>query len=84
MVKILRFPLRLEKTVIEGAGFDGNSIVVAVRPYKSEMQRCPECGRRRPVYDRSASPRSWRPPTEATKASAASASTPFSLHSAST
>ncbi len=60
MVKILRFLLRLKKTVIEGVGFDGDRIVVAVRPHKREMHRCPECGRRRPVYDRSESPRSWR------------------------
>ena len=60
MIKILRFLLCLEKTVIEGARFDGNSIVVAVRPHKREMRRCPECGRRCAVYDRSGTPRSWR------------------------
>ena len=60
MSKILRFLLRLEKTVIEGVRLDGDRVVVAVRPYKSEMRRCPECGRRRPVHDRSGSPRSWR------------------------
>lgn len=60
MFKILRFLLRLKKTVIEGVGFDGDRVVVAVRPYKSEMHRCPECGRKCAVYDRSGSPRSWR------------------------
>lgn len=60
MFKILRFLLRLKKTVIEGVGFDGDRVVVAVRPYKSEMRRCPECGRKCAVYDRSGSPRSWR------------------------
>ena len=60
MTKILRFLLCLEKTVIEGARFNGDSIVVAVRPHKREMHRCPECGRRCAAYDRSGSPRSWR------------------------
>ena len=60
MVKILRFLLCLKKTVIEGVELDGDRIVVAVRPYKAEMHRCPECGRRCPVYDRAGTPRSWR------------------------
>jgi len=60
MIKILRFLLCLEKTVIEGVGIRDNGIVVSVRPHKREMRRCPECGRRCPAYDRSESPRSWR------------------------
>lgn len=60
MIKILRFLLCLEKTVIEGVRIRDNGIVVAVRPYKSEMRRCPECGRRCPAYDSAGSPRSWR------------------------
>ena len=60
MIKILRFLLCLEKTVITGARIRDNGIAVSVRPHKREMRRCPECGRRCPVYDRSGSPRSWR------------------------
>ena len=60
MIKILRFLLCLKKTVIEGVEFRENGIAVAVRPHKREMHRCPKCGRRCPVHDRSGSPRSWR------------------------
>lgn len=62
MIKILRFLLRLEKTVIRGARICDSGVIVAVRPRKREMRRCPKCGRRCPVYDRSGSPRSWRAP----------------------
>ena len=60
MIKILRFLLCLENTVIEGARIREKGIAVAVRPRKREMRRCPECGRKCAVYDRSGSPRSWR------------------------
>lgn len=60
MIKILRFLLGLEKTVIEGVRFCGEALVVSVRPYRREAHRCPKCGRSCPVYDKAAAPRLWR------------------------
>ena len=60
MYKILRFLLGLAKTVIEGITFTEDGMTLAVRPHKREMHRCPVCGRKCPVYDRSPAPRRWR------------------------
>jgi transposase len=55
--------LKLERTtVVEGVTFDEelNAIVVHVRPNKRAKQRCGECGRRCPWYDRGEGRRRWR------------------------
>ncbi|MBU1676491.1 ISL3 family transposase [bacterium] len=54
--------LGVEKTVIEDVQFDVNedAIIASVRPKKSECDRCGECHRRSPKYDRGAGRRRWR------------------------
>ena len=57
---LLKRALGLERTVIEGARIEGDSIIVSVRPRKA-APRCPVCGRRCTAYDR-LGPRRWRAP----------------------
>ena len=57
----------LEETLCLGTGvvesvrkeIDG-TIVASCRPRKGQSNICPHCGRHRPVYDCSPSPRRWR------------------------
>ena len=57
---LLKRALGLERTVIEGARIEGDSIIVSVRPRRA-APRCPVCGRRCAAYDR-LGPRRWRAP----------------------
>ena len=57
--------LGVERTVVEAAGFeedgDQDEVLVAhVRPGRGERQRCPECRRRCPKYDKGEGRRRWR------------------------
>jgi transposase len=54
--------LGLERTVVEGVGFDEDvdAVVVSVRPRKGVRGRCGRCGRRAPGYDRGEGRRRWR------------------------
>lgn len=54
--------LGVEKTVIEDVQFDAieDVIIASVRPKKSECDRCGECHRRSPKYDRGEGRRRWR------------------------
>ena len=55
LVSVWARMLKLERTtVVENVTFDEelNAIVVHVRPNKRAKQRCGECGRRCPWYDR--------------------------------
>lgn len=57
---LLKRALGLERTVVEGARIEGDSIIVSVRPRRA-APRCPVCGRRCGAYDR-LRPRRWRAP----------------------
>lgn len=57
---LLKRALGLERTAIEGARIEGDSIIVSVRPRRA-APRCPVCGRRCAAYDR-LGPRRWRAP----------------------
>lgn len=57
---LLKRALGLERTVVEGVGIEGDSIIVSVRPRRA-APRCPVCGRRCAAYDR-LRPRRWRAP----------------------
>jgi transposase len=58
---LLRGVLGLARTVIEGAGFEGDEVVVAVRPVAREQRRCGRCGRSCRRYDRGRGERRrWR------------------------
>lgn len=57
---LLKRALGLERTVIEGARIEGDSIIVSVRPRRA-APRCPVCGLRCAAYDR-LGPRRWRAP----------------------
>lgn len=57
---LLKRALGLERTVVEGARIEGDSIIVSVRPRRADP-RCPVCGRRCAAYDR-LRPRRWRAP----------------------
>lgn len=46
--------------VVKSARFEGDSLVISVRPRKSRLCRCFECGRKCPAYDVPAEPRRWR------------------------
>jgi transposase len=52
----------VEKTVIEGVGFDAAAgvVVASVRPTKRARSRCGVCGRRCPGYDAGEGRRRWR------------------------
>ena len=54
--------LNIDLTVVESARIDADgSPVIGVRPRKSQLCRCFECGQRRPVYDMPPTgPRRWR------------------------
>jgi transposase len=58
---LLRGVLGSAKTVVEDVWFEGDEVVVAVRPVARERCRCGLCGRRCPRYDRGrAVRRRWR------------------------
>lgn len=57
---LLKRTLGLERTVVEGARIEGDSIIVSVRPRRAAPRR-PVCGRRCVAYDR-LRPRRWRAP----------------------
>ena len=50
----------VERTVVEGVEFDGEAVVVAVRPDWRERHRCGICRRRCPGYDDGEGRRRWR------------------------
>jgi transposase len=54
--------LGVERTVVEEIEFDeeADTLVAHVRPRKGARQRCGECGRRGPWYDRGEGRRRWR------------------------
>jgi transposase len=54
--------LGVERTVVEGVGFDAETdvLVAHVRPRKGAGQRCGRCGRRASWYDRGEGRRRWR------------------------
>jgi len=57
---VLKKLLNVTLLVVKSARFEGGSLVVSVRPRKSQLCRCFECGRKRPVYDVPPEPRRWR------------------------
>ncbi len=52
--------LSVEQTVIEDVDFDGEAVVIAVRPGWRQRRRCGVCGRRCPGYDAGEGRRRWR------------------------
>lgn len=59
--RILEEALCLGTGVIESVWKEGDGTMVAsCRPRKGQNNICPHCGRHRPVYDCSPSPRRWR------------------------
>ena len=52
--------LGVERTVVEDVEFDGEALVVAVRPGWRERRRCGLCRRRCPGYDGGEGRRRWR------------------------
>ena len=52
--------LMLALTVVKSCEFDGDDLIVSVRPRKSRLCRCPHCGRKAPVHDVPSDPRRWR------------------------
>lgn len=52
--------LGVERTVVEDVDFDGDAVVVWVRPVWRERCRCGVCRRRCPGYDRGEGRRRWR------------------------
>ena len=59
---LLKKLLNIALVVVESARIDADgSLVIAVRPRKSQLCRCFKCGQRRPVYDMPPTgPRRWR------------------------
>lgn len=60
MKSLLKKLLGIALIVVESARFEGDALVVSVRPRKTQLCRCPECGRRCAVYDLPPRPRRWR------------------------
>lgn len=59
--RILEETLCLGTGVVESVRKEiGGTIVASCRPRKGQSNICPHCGRHRPVYDCSPSPRRWR------------------------
>jgi transposase len=56
--------LGVERAVWEGLSWEGEAerLMVDVRLLKREQRRCPDCGRRCPLYDRGSGLRQWRAP----------------------
>lgn len=52
--------LGVEDAVMERAGFDGDDVIVHMRPYKSQQLRCGRCARRCAKYDNGDGRRRWR------------------------
>lgn len=57
---VLRRIAGLERTCLEGGEFEGDDLVLRVRPEKRFRWRCPQCRRRRPGYDFGHGKRRWR------------------------
>lgn len=57
---LLKKLLGIALVVVKSARFEGGSLIVSVRPRKSRLCRCHECGRRCPVHDCPPAPRRWR------------------------
>lgn len=60
MKRILCRLLGATLTVITGLRFEGDRLIVGVRPRKGRERRCPVCGRRCPQYDPPRGARRWR------------------------
>ena len=60
--RLWRGLLGVERTVVEGVGFDeaAGCAVVRVRPARAARGRCGRCGRRAPGYDQGEGRRRWR------------------------
>jgi transposase len=60
--RLWRGLLGVERTVVEGVGFDEGAgcVVARVRPARGARGRCGRCGRRAPGYDRGEGRRRWR------------------------
>jgi transposase len=52
--------LGLDRAVIEDVLFEGEALIVKVRPKAKERDRCPHCRRRCPRYDDGQGQRRWR------------------------
>lgn len=57
---LLKKVLGIALVVVKSARFEGGSLIISVRPRKSRLCRCHECGRKCPVYDCPPEPRRWR------------------------
>ena len=60
ITRVFERVLGLEQTVVESVDFDGDDLVVEVRPGYRARSRCAECGRRCPGYDQGSGRRRWR------------------------
>ena len=60
MNSLLKKLLGITLLVVKSARFEGGSLVISVRPRKSRLCRCCECGRKCPVHDVPPEPRRWR------------------------
>lgn len=63
-VTLWRMVLGVERTVVEGVGFDEDAevFIARVRPVSRERGRCGRCRRRSPAFDAGAGRRRWRAP----------------------
>lgn len=58
---LLKKLINVDLAVVESARIDGDgSLIAAVRPRKSQLCRCHECGKKAPVYDVPTQARRWR------------------------
>jgi transposase len=57
---LLRRALCLQETVIEGCGFEGDALVLRVRPRKRDRNKCASCKRRVRYHDAGRKNRRWR------------------------
>jgi transposase len=58
--KMLARALGVEGAVVEGFSFEGDSLVLRVRPRREERKRCSRCRKRCPGYDEGEGVRRWR------------------------
>jgi transposase len=58
--RVWRALLGVDDTVVEGVEFDGQELVVRVRPARRARSRCGRCRARCAGYDLGAGPRRWR------------------------
>lgn len=57
---VLRRALCLQETVIEGFRFEGEDLILRVRPKKRDRNKCPSCRRRVRFHDAGRKNRRWR------------------------